>query len=527
MKKLFPSFLLAIIAALCLSLGFYWEYGVLGVFVGFSLIWKAEDLIRQNFRKPGWAIYSALFLFLLSWNVLATWWVHLTGALWVIAVANSLVMFVPFRLWFWLKKTLDPRWSLFIFVVIWLGFEFFHHNWQLTWIWLTLGNAFLYKNTWVQWYEFTGVLGGSLWILGANVLLYHFYHSQGKFRLKYAAIFIGYFAVPWGVSQFLYHKSLPKPIQELNVLIVQPNINPFTEKFPNTAQYIPIEKQTDILLRLSKEYLQKNTDLVVFPETAIDENFTESLIAKYPNFQRVDSFVKNHHTEVLMGISTRAFFKTKQSPTSTYAKSVNAFYEDFNAAVYLKADTFSLYKKMILVPGVETIPFPEYTIFLKDFISNIGAQFFLLGTGKQQEVFNTPKAKVAPIICYESMYGEFTAGFVKKGANVLCTITNDGWLGDTPWQKHHLYLGALRSIETRKSMIHCSNMGVSGFIDPKGDIGKTIPYNQRTALLGNIYVYEGSTFYVLYGDYLGKIACLLLFGLIAFVLVKKTLPNFK
>ncbi|MCU0439488.1 MAG: apolipoprotein N-acyltransferase [Raineya sp.] len=520
MKKYLFLLVLVILASLSLSAGFFSGWGVILNFIGFAFIWQGEKFIRENFSKPTKVLYIFLFITLLSWNAIATWWVYLTKALWVIAVSNTLVMLVPFRIWFWLKKQLHENWHPILFAIIWIAFEFFHHHWQLTWIWLTLGNAFLYQNTWVQWYEFTGVLGGSLWILGGNIFAFRLFNKQLYINYITTTFVVLYFSIPILFSLYLYQKPLPKPQNEIEVLVVQPNIDPFTEKFSSGIRYIPLEKQTKILLELSQQNITNQTDLVVFPETAIDESFTESLITKFPDFQRVDTFVKKYQKDLLFGISTRAYYKTKQSPTSVYEKSVNAFYEDFNVAVMMqkKKDTFDIYKKMVLVPGVETIPFPEYTFFLKEFISSIGAQFFLLGTGKEQKIFETQKAKIAPVICYESMYGEFTAGFVKKGANVLCTITNDGWLGDTPWQEHHLYLGALRSIETRKSMIHCSNMGVSGFINPKGEIGKTIPYNRRTTLLGNTYTYEGKTFYVLYGDYLGRLACLIVAGLVVYAL---------
>ncbi len=187
----------------------------------------------------------------------------------------------------------------------------------------------------------------------------------------------------------------------------------------------------------------------------------------------------------------------------------------------MQKDSLAIYKKIILVPGVETIPFPEYTIFLKDFISDVGAQFFLLGVSKEQTIFKVKEARIAPIICYELMYGEFVSEFVGKGANLLCTITNDGWLGDTDWQQHHLYLGALRSIETRRTMLHCSNMGASAVISAKGEVLKEIPYNKRTALAySEVKLYERQTFYTRYGDYIGRLALILSVFWILYVLKK-------
>lgn len=84
--------------------------------------------------------------------------------------------------------------------------------------------------------------------------------------------------------------------------------------------------------------------------------------------------------------------------------------------------------------------------------------------------------KVAPSICYESVYGDFMSEYIRKGAEVICIITNDGWWGNTPGHKQHLSYAKLRAIETRKQVIRCANTGISGFIDEFGNISQAQPY---------------------------------------------------
>ncbi|PKQ70402.1 lnt: apolipoprotein N-acyltransferase [Raineya orbicola] len=495
--------LLAVFGGICLQAGFWGKGWVMLGFMGWVCLWQAEKILKETFLKRNFLRRLLVaFLFLFVWNVVATWWVRITGALWVISVANSLVMLVPLVFWWWVRKFFAEKYEKWLFIPIWISFEFAHHHWQLTWVWLTLGNTFLYQNEWVQWYEYTGVWGGSLWILLVNVV---FWEIKEAFSIKKIAFLVALLAFPITFSWILREQKL-LPTQKLNVVLVQPNIDPFTEKFNDCPRFIPFAKQAQILVDLTLQKFDKNADLVVFPETALDENFDERWVRKYPTFQKIDSLQQKLNVPVLLGVSTRIFTKEKSSPTSQYAPLSNAYYEDFNTALLLQKDTMFWYKKMILVPGVETIPFPEYTIFLKDFISDIGASFFLLGVGKEISTFPTSKAQIAPIICYESMYGEFLSKFVQKGADLLCTITNDGWLGDTEWQKHHLYLGALRCIETRREMLHCSNMGASAVIDVWGKVRSEIPYNQRTSMKAIAFTYQEKTFYTHYGDFLPKIA---------------------
>tara|TARA_B110000008_G_scaffold98681_1_gene101444 strand:- start:128 stop:421 length:294 start_codon:yes stop_codon:yes gene_type:complete len=85
---------------------------------------------------------------------------------------------------FWLfhkvKSATTNRLGYLSFIVLWISIEYLHLNWDLSWPWLTLGNAFANVPDVVQWYEFTGFLGGSLWVLFINVLLFSGYISAKK-----------------------------------------------------------------------------------------------------------------------------------------------------------------------------------------------------------------------------------------------------------------------------------------------------------------------------------------------------------
>ena len=105
--------------------------------------------------------------------------------------------------------------------------------------------------------------------------------------------------------------------------------------------------------------------------------------------------------------------------------------------------------------------------------------------------------RLAPIICYEALFGEFVAGYVRKGANALCIITNDGWWGNTEGHRQMLWIARLRAIETRLPIIRSANTGVSAFLTPDGRITGVIPYGQQGALRGTLVLAERKpTFYV-------------------------------
>src|SRR5699024_1865693 len=88
-------------------------------------------------------------------------------------VLNSLIMAIVFLFFHRLKRKVGRRLGQFTLLAFWIGFEFIHFNWELSWPWLTLGNIFSVAPQLVQWYSFTGALGGTLWILLVNSILFY------------------------------------------------------------------------------------------------------------------------------------------------------------------------------------------------------------------------------------------------------------------------------------------------------------------------------------------------------------------
>ena len=117
-------------------------------------------------------------------------------------------------------------------------------------------------------------------------------------------------------------------------------------------------------------------------------------------------------------------------------------------------------------------------------------------------------------MCYESVYGEFCTGYVKKGAKLLTVITNDAWWGDTPGHRQHFNYSRLRAIETRRWVARCGNTGISALIDPEGHVVSRTPWWEPALLEGTVGLCSEQTFFVRYGDMVGRV-CVFLFLLLA------------
>ena len=112
----------------------------------------------------------------------------------------------------------------------------------------------------------------------------------------------------------------------------------------------------------------------------------------------------------------------------------------------------------------------------------------------------------APIICYESVYGEYVTEYVRQGAKILVIITNDGWWGDTPGYIQHNSFSALRAIENRRSVARSANTGISSFFNQKGEMLKMLGWWERAAIKETLNANDELTFYTRHGDYFGRVS---------------------
>src|SRR5690606_562236 len=197
----------------------------------------------------------------------------------------------------------------------------------------------------------------------------------------------------------------------------------------------------------------------------------------------------------------------------------NMFYDSFNAGVLVDGSSkLQFYHKSKLVPGAELMPFGKALSLLKPFFAHFGGTTGGYGSQDKPSVFYSASGiGAAPVICYESIWGNYVAEYVKMGAQFIAVITNDGWWGDTSGKDQHLQYAKLRAIENRRWVVRSANTGISAFINQRGDIVQKSSWWVPTALSQEINLNENLTFYTRSGDLIVYIC--LLTGLISIGLI--------
>jgi apolipoprotein N-acyltransferase len=327
------------------------------IFFAFLPFLWFEDRCTNRMQFLCWA-----YLYLLTWNLLTTWWIcnsTLPGGIAAI-LANSLLMCIPLVGFYNIKKRLGSRTGYAALVVYWLTFEYIHLNWQLSWPWLTLGNIFASSPGWVQWYEYTGTSGGSLWILLVNIFFYlAFFANKSKplhinKRMALVSAFVLF--TPFIISFLVRPTEIPMDDGTPEIVVIQPNIDPY-EKFEAGSQ----EKQLNLLIGLSEKHIDSNTGIVVWPETALNfaSGIDEGSLKTNQFLLPVRQFLERHpQVKLFTGIEGyRIFSEQDKTRLSRQIPGTGLYYESYNSgAVMDSSGEAQLYHKSKLVPGVETLP---------------------------------------------------------------------------------------------------------------------------------------------------------------------------
>lgn len=422
---------------------------------------------------------------LLVWNIAATYWLAMAtvGGGVAAILANAVVMSVPFGLYRRFRN--GPQASLFI--ALWVGFEWFHHKWDLAWPWLTLGNAFSNATAFIQFIEFTGVLGISAWVLAGIFAL----RRIRSHPLSSTAVIL----LPAVVSLWMWANMDEKPVGHIPTLIVQPNFDSYA---PNSGFGTESEVLAN-LVDITESGVQAQTRLVLWPENSL-EGWVYPNAQRYPN-PHLTTKAETWNSTLIGGAT---YFKPVDA--STGIPKPHRFdgngtpYTIYNAGIAWNPDgSMQVYGKRRLVPIVERFPFVSTFARILPWVDWTG----LMGYGKGVESANLTVGDhmVTGLVCYDSVFPDWVRTQVRDGADVVGIITNDGWWGNTSGHEQHFAFARLRAIETRRAVVRSANNGISGIILPDGSVTYRSEYWTRTTHHADIPIYNRSTIYVRFGDW--------------------------
>jgi len=445
-------------------------------------------------------------------------------------IVNALLMTLVFFIYHKVALKARPNIALFFLLVFWISFEKFHLGWDFSWPWLNLGNGFSGTHKWIQWYEYTGVFGGTLWVWIVNIGIFkvisNYLKNQNK-KVLLKGLLFNVAIIVLGIygSLYLYNKEDLKTQDFVNVVVLQPNIDPYTEKYKISN----IETAKN-LIAMANSAIDSTTDFIIAPETTFSKFILRTNYRRTDAYKMLQAYSNKKDVNIIAGYSFYTIYTSFKQPTTTanrVTNSKNKWYDMYNSASYISPNNSpQIYYKSKLVVGIELFPYKNILqpIFGESLI-NLGGAVTSLGTQKERDIFTSDNFSAAPIICYESIYGNFVNDYVRNGANFLAVITNDGWWDNSQGHKQHLMLSKLRAIENRRSLARSANTGVSAIINTKGDIVKRLDYGTKGIIKAKLSLNNKFTFYNRYGDYIARLSQFISVFLILSVFLRKRSTN--
>lgn len=503
-KLRFPLYILPLMTAVLLFMA--WPPAGFPLLACISLV---PLLLLADIEKySGFKLAKAYFLGFFVFHLLAGWWMYsstIIGSL-LAHLFNASYMTLVLHGYTLTKRNAMLRpFSALALATMWLSMEFIHLRWELSWPWFTLGHVFSEKTDWIQWYAFTGSMGGSLWVLVTNLLFAQFIRSamraaKHQIILKWFLAFLISVGTPIGISYSM--KNQASHADALRLMIVQPNIDPRTEKFDGLSQ----QAQLDKAIRLIRQCMHESVELIMLPETLITDPIEEdSLLQSQWIQQLMESVSGAQKTAVLTGAFTKRSHSIPEADRSALINDTEGpDYVLYNSILLLTDDNVQVYHKTRLVPLVEKQPFYDAMKPIRRFVEQSGGFFGRYGTHNETAAFYLRGIQLTPLICFESVFGAYTATAVADGAGAIVLVTNDGWWSTQGGYRQHLAYARLRAIETNRYVARAANTGVSALIDARGKLINTLPYGQEGCFKASLYLHHERSFYSRFGDYIGS-----------------------
>lgn len=456
--------------ALALAPFFYWPIGLLSI-AGLVFAVTNAATPKQAFINV-WVFSLGQFLVGVSWVYVSINHFGNTPAilalLLVFLFAAGLAL-IPAFVFYLKQRFLGHTLNWLTIPAFWFLAELARGNLLTGFPWLFAGDGHLY--TWLAgWAPVMGSYGMSFFVVLTVTALWRTLQTKNYYFLSALLV--------WPLGAWLQTVEWTHATGSLNVSAVQGNI-------PQDKKWLPSMFSPTITAYYKQSSKHWDSDLILWPETAV----TVTQDQFRPFMEDMADEARKHNSTIITGIPYRHPRGT--SLAGEYHNSIMAF-----------GNGDGTYHKQRLVPFGEFVPFEKYIRGLIPFF-DLEMSSFLAGTNNQ-ELLKVSKTNaegeslylVAPFICYEIAYPQQVNQMAKE-SDLLVTVSNDAWFGDSLGPKQHMALAQMRSLETGRWLLRSTNTGITALVNHKGHIVKQINTNRRGTLSAVAETRQGHTPYML------------------------------
>lgn len=458
MKRTLSTFAPTVVSGILLFLAFPAMH--LDFFAWFALV---PLILQSKNRTPG---LTAAHFFLAGWifHTLALQWLS-TNIYWaggwaligyqLMCLALSVYWALAGFIWKWITERNARIGTVIPLVLIWGTMEYLQSVLFTGFGWSAIAHSQTTNPMVLQWASLGGFVLIGMIVIAVNALLAELFAQPAK-RAQTLAIIVAILAVVHGAG----YAMLGTPTFDespLRVGIVQPS-TPLQMKWDQEYK-VPLVEDAALKSRLLAQTAE--VDLFVWPEAQVMTDITSPTIAS-----TLSSLVNDTQADLFTGAQRTDGIRYFNS---SYLIQPNGNFNTF-------------YDKMHLAPYGEYVPFSEHLPFLGRIIPSMSDQT----PGDTRKVFESHGRKLGPLICFEVLFSPMAHDLRRDGADVLTVITNLGWFGHSNAASQEIAIAKMRAVETRLPLIHASNSGISGVIDPYGNLTRLNRFIDHNGVVYNV-----------------------------------------
>jgi apolipoprotein N-acyltransferase len=282
----------------------------------------------------------------------------------------------------------------------------------------------------------------------------------------------------WGARR-VANNELTRAGEPIRIGLIQGNVSLQERSDPARVPII-----FDNYLRMTQQAIAGGAEFVIWPESATPFVFENDPVAA----SRIRALAQQARIPILLG----------SDQITPAANGIPARY--YNSAFLVRPDgtTGGAYRKMHLVPFGEYVPAKRVFFFAAPLVEAVSD----FSAGEEATLLPIGTHRISTAICYEVVYPDLVRQFVAGGSELLTTITNDAWFGETSAPDQHFEHAAMRAIEEGRYLVRSANTGISGIVDPYGRVLEQTPIFQPAILIGEARFLRASTVYARHGDVL-------------------------
>ena len=377
--------------------------------------------------------------------------------------------------------------GLFIAPMAWIATEYLRGYFLTGFPWVPLGNSQVTVLPVAQLASVLGVYGLSALVAYISATLAYALVTSGARRVVAVATAVVVLVAVggWGVWR-VADGSLTREGTPIRIGLIQGNIAQQDKWNPAHARRI-----FTTYIAMTRDAVRRGAQYVIWPESSTPFTFEDPR-----DDPQVDATLRALAREVRVPILLGSDQVIRREPVTAS--------ELYNAAFQLDPDgkTIAVYHKIKLVPFGEFFPFQRWIAFAAPLVQ----RFVPFSAGDGPVILPVGSHRASTAICYEVVFPSLARAAVAQGSELLTTVTNDGWYGESSAPYQHWEMASMRAIEQGRYLARAANTGISGIVDPYGRVVVRSGIFEQVDLVGEARFLTGRTVYSLIGDVIAHVA---------------------